>query len=70
MIKAWGYLHTNGQIISKRYLGPASDLSIEDAKTSPFVVKISDIAEGDTLDEAFGKVMADLEIYQEQHDKV
>lgn len=36
-LKWWAYLHTNGKVLLKRYLGPED---LDDARESPFVVKV------------------------------
>ena len=40
LLKYWGYVHTNGNLCIKRYIEPFSEMSIEDARYSPFVEEI------------------------------
>jgi hypothetical protein len=39
-MKWWGYLHTNGSIVLKRYHALSTAEDIEEAKRSPFVDKV------------------------------
>lgn len=48
-LKYWAYIHTNGEILVKRYLSP-EDLT--DADESPFVRKRTDMFYAHTRDEA------------------
>lgn len=52
-IKWWGYLHINGSIIVKRWLGDYGD-----AHDSPFVVKVFKPIEAENRQEAVEKITA------------
>lgn len=49
-MKWWGYLHTNGSVHTKRYLGDPLDL--KEAKESPFVKMMHGPFEADSSEEA------------------
>jgi hypothetical protein len=44
----WAYLHTNGEILVKRYFDRRD---FEDANESPFVVRYTSVIEADTREE-------------------
>lgn len=50
--KWWWYLHEQGTIQAKRYWWKDSDLDLEDAYESPFVVQVVRPFEADTREEA------------------
>lgn len=57
MVQWWGYIHTNGTLQVKRYLGP-EDLA--EAHASPFVSRILPIVEAGSREEATNKLFGAL----------
>ncbi len=50
-MKWWGYLHTNGKISVKRYVGNMNGI-LEDARYSPFVQRVFSPFEAKDREEA------------------
>ena len=50
-IKWWAYLHSNGQVIVKRWFGDVKDYT-DDVRDNPFVVRVVYPFEAETREDA------------------